>query len=76
MGAGFHLWRGGSLAKLFQYLLASILGFWSGQLFAVFLQWKFLPVGALQFGYNVLGSVLFLFSSYWLTRENKFGREK
>lgn len=70
MGSGFHLWRGGNFVKLAQYLGASILGFWFGQLLAVLLQLDFLPVGALQFGLNISGSILFLFATYWFTREN------
>ena len=70
MGSGFHLWRGGNLIRLAQYLVASILGFWMGQLLAFLFQWDFIPVGALQFGTDVTGSLLFLFMAYWLTREN------
>ncbi len=70
MGSGFHLWRGGGLTKLIQYLLVSIIGFWLGQIAAILLQWEFLPVGALHFGFNILGSGLFLFVSYWLGSQN------
>jgi hypothetical protein len=67
IGSGFHLWKGGGLGKLMLYLVASIIGFWLGQFFAILLQWQFLPVGALQFGIDVLGSGLSLFVGYWLT---------
>jgi hypothetical protein len=75
MGSGFHLWKGGGLSKLIQYLVVSMAGFWLGQLLAVLLQWEFLPVGALQFGFNVLGSVLFLFISFWLGSQNPFQKK-
>ena len=31
-GTAFHFWKGGSLNRLFLYVLLSWLGFWAGQL--------------------------------------------
>ncbi|MBI9047789.1 MAG: hypothetical protein JEZ00_00100 [Anaerolineaceae bacterium] len=67
VGSGFHLWRGGSFGKLILYLIVSIVGFWLSQLIAMLLQLKFLSIGALEFGINIVGSIGLLFLTYLLT---------
>jgi hypothetical protein len=67
LGSGFHLWRGGPVKQLLLYLLVSIIGFWLAQLVALLWQMKFLPVGALQYGFDVMGSLCFLFLAFVLS---------
>jgi hypothetical protein len=74
MGSGFHLWKGGGLGRLIQYLVVSILGFWLGQFLAVFFQWQLVPVGALQFGFSLTGSGLFLLLAFWLGNQKPAGK--
>jgi hypothetical protein len=66
-GAGFHLWRGGSIGRLFFYLALSWAGFWIGQFLAAQLGWSFLSIGPLYLGMATLLSVVFLFAGYWLS---------
>ena len=61
LGSGFHLWRGGALGKLILYLVVSVAGFWLTQLLAMMMQIKFLSVGALQLGFDIMGCIAFLF---------------
>ena len=61
LGSGFHLWRGGPLKQLLLYLVVSIAGFWLAQLIAMLSQITFLPIGALQYGFDVAGSLALLF---------------
>ncbi len=66
-GAAFHLWRGGSLGRLFFYLALGWAGFWIGQWLAGQLGWLFLSVGPLHLGMATLLSAIFLFAGYWLS---------
>ena len=67
LGSGFHLWRGGPLKQLIIYLVVSIVGFWLAQFIAMLSQIKFLPVGALQYGFDVIGSLSLLFLAFVLS---------
>ena len=67
LGSGFHLWRGGPLKQLILYLVVSIAGFWLAQFIAILSQIKFLPVGALQYGFDVIGSLAMLFLAFVLS---------
>jgi hypothetical protein len=66
-GAGFHLWKGGSLGRLILYLILGWAGFWIGQLLASLLGWSFDRVGGLHLGAATVGSLLFLTLGYWLS---------
>ena len=66
-GAAFHLWRGGSIGRLFFYLGLSWAGFWIGQFLAEQLGWSFLSVGPLHIGLATFLSAVFLFAGYWLS---------
>ena len=66
-GAAFHLLRGGSLGRLALYLALAWVGFWGGHIFARWMGWSFVPVGALEAGFATLGSLLFLGLGYWLS---------
>jgi hypothetical protein len=67
LGAGFHLWRGGSLGRLILYVLLAWTGFWAGHLMAAGLEFWALSVGPLHLGAAVIGSVVFLWVGYWLS---------
>lgn len=66
-GAAFHLWKGGSLARLFFYLGLSWAGFISGHLLGGSFGWTFLSVGPLNAGLASIGSLIFLGVGYWLS---------
>ncbi len=66
-GAIFHLWRGGSLGRLFLYECLSWIGFWIGQIIAEKLSWQFFSLGPLHLGLATLLSWIFLFIGYWLS---------
>jgi uncharacterized membrane protein YeaQ/YmgE (transglycosylase-associated protein family) len=67
LGAGFHLWRGGSLGRLILYILLAWAGFWAGHWMAAGLEFRVLSVGPLHLGTAVVGSVVFLWVGYWLS---------
>jgi hypothetical protein len=67
IGAGFHLIKGGSLGRLFLYILLAWIGFWVGHLIGEFLNWTFLSIGPLHFGTALVGCFLFLLVGYWLS---------
>ena len=67
-GTAFHFWKGGSLKKLFLYILLAWIGFWCGQVVASKLDWTFAAVGPIYTGLATLGSALFLFVGEWLSR--------
>ena len=54
--------------KATDYLsVVSIVGFWLAQFIAMLSQIKFLPVGALQYGFDVIGSLSLLFLAFVLS---------
>ena len=67
IGLAFHLVWGGSLLRLLLYLLLSWSGFAAGQLFGTARGWVLLPVGPLNLGMALIGSLLFLGIGYWLS---------
>jgi len=67
-GAFFHLWRGGGIGRLFVYIIASWIGFWTGQFLADRTGWTFLSIGQLHLGLATLISLIFLGLAYWLGR--------
>jgi hypothetical protein len=68
LGALFHVVVDGGGARLVLYLALSSLGFALGQLLASAQGWSFLPVGPVQLGFAVLGSLVFLLVGHWLSR--------
>jgi len=66
-GAGFHLWKGGSLGRLILYLVLSWTGFLIGHVAATLLGWSFDRVGGLHVGAATAGSLIFLGVGYWLS---------
>jgi hypothetical protein len=67
-GTAFHVIKGGSLNRIFLYIILSWLGFWVGNFAGGKLGWTFLSVGLLNAGAATLGSFLFLFVGEWLSR--------
>ena len=55
-GAGFHLWRGGSLGRLTLYITLALAGFWLGDYLGWQLNWTFGAAGSLNVGTGTLGA--------------------
>jgi len=66
-GTLFHLLRGGSLVRLFFYLVLSWVGFTIGHLIGGWLGWILFPIGPLDFGTATIGSALLLIFGHWLS---------
>ncbi len=67
-GTAFHLWKGGSLNRLFLYIVLSWLGFWIGHIVGGALGWSFAAAGPINAGMATFGSAVFLFGGEWLSR--------
>jgi hypothetical protein len=67
-GTAFHIWKGGSLKKLFLFVILSWLGFAAGHILGSVLNWHFAAVGPINTGLATLGSALFLLVGEWLSR--------
>ncbi|HEY5270805.1 MAG TPA: hypothetical protein VII97_10740 [Anaerolineales bacterium] len=67
-GTAFHFWKGGSLNRLFLYVILAWLGFWSGHIVGGALGWSFAAAGPINAGMATLGSAIFLFVGEWLSR--------
>lgn len=67
IGALFHIGVDGGGGRLALYLLLGLFGFFSGHLIGSALNWRLLPLGPLDMGMAVLGSVLFLGVGHWLS---------
>jgi hypothetical protein len=67
-GTAFHFWKGGSLNKLFYFVLLAWLGFWIGHFVGGSVGWSFANVGPLNTGMATLGSLVFLVAGDWLGR--------
>ena len=67
-GTAFHYWKGGSLNRLFLYVILSWLGFWTGHIVGGGLGWSFAAAGPINAGMATLVSTVFLFVGEWLSR--------
>lgn len=67
-GTAFHFWKGGSVSRLFLYIILSWLGFWTGHLIGSALRWSFAAAGPINAGMATLGSAIILFVGEWLSR--------
>ena len=67
-GTAFHFWKGGSLQRLFLYVILAWIGFWIGHIVATVLGWSFAAVGPINTGLATFGSAVFLFVGEWLSR--------
>jgi hypothetical protein len=66
-GSLLHLWRGGSLVRLLLYLSLSLVGFFAGHFLGNAFSIRFIPVGTINLGMGVLGSLGLLGLGYWLS---------
>ena len=67
-GALYHLIRGGGFWRLLLCFSLSVTGFLIGHLIGIWLDWTFLPLGALNLGLSTLGSLVLLVLGDWLSR--------
>lgn len=67
-GAAFHVWRGGSLRRLFFYLLLAWAGFWAGDLLGYYMGWNLAAVGSLNAGVATLAAAVFLLVGDYLSK--------
>jgi hypothetical protein len=67
IGALFHIWLDGGGGRLILYLILSLVGFFAGQLAGSLLNWSFLPLGPLDLGMAIAGSLVFLGVGHWLS---------
>jgi hypothetical protein len=67
-GTAFHFWKGGTLNKLFYYVILAWLGFWIGHFVGGLIGWSFAAIGPLNTGMATLGSLTVLVAGDWLGR--------
>ncbi len=67
-GAAFHVLRGGSVGRLFFYLLLAWAGFWIGDQLGTRFGWVFWPIGVLNTGAATLTSLGLLLLGEGLNR--------
>ena len=60
LGALYHLIRGGGFGRLFLDLLLSWIGFALGYFVGLWQGWSLFPIGGLDLGLSVAGSLIFL----------------
>ncbi len=70
IGALFHLWRNGGFWRLVFYLFLSIAGFFAGHWIGTWRGWVLFPVGPLNLGTAVIGSLVLLGIGDWLSLVN------
>lgn len=68
IGAIFHLWRDGGAGRLFFYFALSLAGFSAGQWLSSSRHWYLFPIGAVDLGLAVPGSLLFIILGDWFSR--------
>lgn len=67
IGAVFHLFLGGGLGRLFLYLILSLIGSAAGQWVGSWRNWNLFPIGTLNLGMAIVGSLVFLVVGYWFS---------
>jgi len=67
IGSLFHLWLDGGGGRLILYLVLSLVGFFAGHIAGSLLNWSFLPLGPLDLGMALVGSLLLLGLGHWLS---------
>lgn len=68
LGALYHLIRDGGPGKLFLNLLLSWIGFALGHVSGIRLGWSLYPMGGLDLGMSIPGSLLLLVGADWISR--------
>lgn len=67
LGCAFHFWRGGGFKWLLFYNAFAIAGFWIGHFIGKIFNLTFLKLGPLNLGMGIIGALVILFASYWLS---------
>ncbi|HAE59572.1 MAG TPA: hypothetical protein DCG54_08710 [Anaerolineae bacterium] len=67
-GAGYHVWRGGSIRRLTLFLVLGWAGFWGGDTLGWSMGWDFGAVGNLNVGMGTLGAAAFLLIGDFVSR--------
>ncbi len=67
LGSLFHLILGGGFWRFVFYLFLSVLGLSVGQSIGNWRHWILFPIGTLNLGMGIIGSLVFLFAGYWLS---------
>jgi len=70
IGSLFHLVVDGGAVRLLLYMLLGAAGFAAGQWIAARQGWSLLPIGPLQLGPAILGSLIVLIVGHWLSKVN------
>jgi uncharacterized membrane protein YeaQ/YmgE (transglycosylase-associated protein family) len=76
IGAIFHVMMDGGPGRLMLYMFLSVAGFAVGQWLASSQEWRVLPVGWLQMGPAVVGSLLLLVIGHWLSKVRVQARDR
>lgn len=71
IGCGFHFWHGGGFKWLLFFNLLAWIGFWLGHFVGILLGINFIPLGPINFGPALLGSIMVLFLGFWLSMFNQ-----
>jgi hypothetical protein len=67
LGALYHLIRGGGLGRLFLNLFLSWAGFVLGHFAGLWQGWLLFPMGQLDLGLSILGSLILLVVVDWIS---------
>ena len=67
VGALFHLVIGGGSGRLLLYLGLALAGFAVGQVIGYWRNWMLFPIGSLNLGLGLIGSLVFLAAGYWFS---------
>jgi len=67
-GALYHFLRGGGPGRLVLYLVLSSIGFVLGDVFGAWQGWEIFPMGSLNIGMSVAGSIIVMVVGDWLSR--------
>ncbi len=67
VGSLFHLFLGGGLGRFFLYIFLSVIGFALGQWLGDVKHWVLFPIGTLDLGMGMIGSLVFLVVGFWFS---------
>lgn len=68
LGITYHLIRDGGFGRLLLYLILAWGGFAAGYFGSGSLTWSLLPLGPIDYGFSLFGSLAFLLIGDWITR--------
>jgi hypothetical protein len=75
-GCGFHFWHGGGFKWLAFFNLLAWLGFWVGHFIGNLAGIHFLPLGPINLGPAITGTLVILFLGFWLSMFNQEKKTK